>query len=53
MVKTKPAGTLKEISHGVILVATGAEELKPWAAYLYGEDDRVKTLLELDELHCN
>lgn len=50
VVKTKPAGTFKEISHGVILVATGAEELKPWAAYLYGEDDRVKTLLELDEL---
>jgi len=50
VVKTGPAGTLKEISHGVILVATGAVELKPWAAYLYGEDDRVKTLLELDEL---
>jgi heterodisulfide reductase subunit A len=50
VVKTGPAGVLKEISHGVILVATGAEELKPWAAYLYGEDDRVKTLLELDEV---
>jgi heterodisulfide reductase subunit A len=50
VVKTGPAGTLKEISHGVILVATGAEELKPWTAYLYGEDNRVKTLLELDEL---
>lgn len=50
VIKTGPAGTLKEISHGVVLVATGAEELKPWAAYLYGEDDRVKTLLELDEL---
>jgi heterodisulfide reductase subunit A len=48
--KTGPSGVLKEISHGVVLVATGAEELKPWAAYLYGEDDRVKTLLELDEL---
>ena len=50
VVKTGPEGTLKEIRHGVILVATGAEELKPWAAYLYGEDNRVKTLLELDEL---
>jgi heterodisulfide reductase subunit A len=50
VIKTGPAGVLKEISHGVVLVATGAEELKPWAAYLYGEDDRVKTLLEFDEL---
>jgi len=50
VVKTGPSGVLKEISHGVVLVATGAEELKPWAAYLYGEDDRVKTLLELDKL---
>jgi len=50
VVKTGPSGVLKEISHGVTMVATGAEELKPWAAYLYGEDDRVKTLLELDEL---
>jgi heterodisulfide reductase subunit A len=49
VVKAGSAGVLKEISHGVIVVATGAEELKPWAAYLYGEDERVKTLLELDE----
>ncbi len=53
VVKTGTAGVLKEISHGVIVVATGAEELKPWAAYLYGEDDRVKTLLELDEVMHN
>jgi heterodisulfide reductase subunit A len=50
VVKAGAAGVLKEISHGVIVVATGAEELKPWAAYLYGEDERVKTLLELDEV---
>ena len=41
--------TLKEIEHGVTIVAAGAEELKPHE-YLYGEDDRVMTLLELDEM---
>jgi heterodisulfide reductase subunit A len=39
---------LKEIKHGITIVAAGAEELKP-NEYLYGEDDRVITLLELDE----
>jgi heterodisulfide reductase subunit A len=43
-----PAAPRREVRHGVTIVATGAEELRPWAAYLYGEDDRVKTLLELD-----
>jgi len=38
----------KEISHGVIIVATGGEEFKP-AEYLYGKDPRVLTLLELEE----
>ena len=41
--------TLKEIEHGVTIVAAGAEELKPHE-YLCGEDDRVMTLLELDEM---
>jgi heterodisulfide reductase subunit A len=41
--------TLKEIEHGVTIVAAGAEELKP-KEYLYGEDNRVMTLLELDEM---
>lgn len=49
VVKSGSTGTLHEINHGAILVATGAEELKPWAAYLYGEDERVRTLLEIDE----
>ncbi|MCX5807528.1 MAG: CoB--CoM heterodisulfide reductase iron-sulfur subunit A family protein [Proteobacteria bacterium] len=39
---------LKEVEHGITIVAAGAEELKP-NEYLYGEDDRVMTLLELDE----
>jgi len=50
VIKTGTAGVLKEIRHGVTLVATGAEELKPANLYLYGEDERVKTLLELDEI---
>jgi len=49
VVKVGKAGSLREISHGVTIVATGAEELKPHESYLYGVDDRVKTLLELDE----
>ncbi|MBN2599740.1 MAG: FAD-dependent oxidoreductase [Candidatus Thermoplasmatota archaeon] len=35
------------LQHGVIVVATGAEELKP-TEYLYGKDDRVLTQLELE-----
>ncbi|RLI83773.1 heterodisulfide reductase [Archaeoglobales archaeon] len=38
----------KELKHGVIIVATGAEEYKP-KEYLYGEDDRVMTQVELEE----
>jgi heterodisulfide reductase subunit A len=37
------------IQHGVIILATGAEELKPEGLYLYGEDDRVVTQLEFEE----
>ncbi len=44
------ADARREVRHGVTIVATGAEELKPWAAYRYGEDDRVTTLLELDAI---
>ena len=32
------------------IVATGAEEFRPRGLYLYGDDNRVKTLLELDEI---
>jgi heterodisulfide reductase subunit A len=38
-----------EIAHGAAVVATGADEYKP-TEYLYGEDDRVLTQLELGEL---
>ena len=37
----------RSITHGVILVATGAEEHKP-SEYLYGEDARVLTQRELE-----
>ncbi len=49
VVKVRDAEAPREIRHGVTIVATGAEELKPRGSYLYGVDDRVKTLLELDE----
>jgi heterodisulfide reductase subunit A-like polyferredoxin len=41
-------GTDTTIKHGAIVVAVGAEEFKP-KEYLYGEDNRVMTHLELDE----
>jgi len=46
--KVKSEGRVKEIHHGAAIVATGAEEYKP-TEYLYGEDDRVLTQLELGE----
>jgi heterodisulfide reductase subunit A len=47
--KTKLAlnGTSKEIEHGAVIVATGAKEYEP-REYLYGEDERVVTQLELE-----
>ncbi|MEZ0328792.1 MAG: FAD-dependent oxidoreductase [Dissulfuribacterales bacterium] len=42
----------REIEHGVAIIAVGGQPWKPigdWQ-YLYGEDERVKTLLEVDEL---
>jgi len=38
-----------ELEHGVIVVATGAKESKP-KEYLYGEDERIVTQLELEEM---
>ncbi len=46
--KVKSEGRVKEIHHGITIIATGAEEYRP-TEYLYGEDDRVLTLLELEE----
>ncbi len=40
-------GRAREIRHGAVIIATGAEEHKP-TEYLYGNNDRVLTLLELE-----
>jgi heterodisulfide reductase subunit A len=45
----KSEGRNKQIHHGAVILATGAEEYKP-TEYLYGEDDRVMTQLELEEM---
>jgi len=45
----KVADNEATIDHGAVIVATGAKESKP-LEYLYGEDERVVTLLELDAL---
>jgi heterodisulfide reductase subunit A len=37
-----------EIEHGVVIVATGGQEYKP-KEYLYGQDERVMTQMELEE----
>ncbi|HSM41373.1 MAG TPA: FAD-dependent oxidoreductase, partial [Afifellaceae bacterium] len=46
--KVRSEGRVSEIRHGAVLIATGAEEHRP-DEYLYGEDERVLTLLELEE----
>jgi len=39
---------IREIRHGIAIIATGGGEYKP-AEYLYGQDPRVLTLLELEQ----
>ncbi|NLC68824.1 MAG: FAD-dependent oxidoreductase [Clostridiaceae bacterium] len=39
----------RELEHGVVIVAVGAEEHKP-SGYLYGREERVVTQLELEEM---
>ncbi|HXE50590.1 MAG TPA: CoB--CoM heterodisulfide reductase iron-sulfur subunit A family protein [Ramlibacter sp.] len=46
-VKSK-GGRVQEIKHGAAIIATGADEYKP-TEYLYGQDPRVMTQLELEE----
>ena len=41
------ADKTEELVHGVTIIASGAQELKP-DQYLYGQDERVLTSLELD-----
>ena len=44
----KTEGMVKQIKHGAAVIAIGAEEYKP-TEYLYGQDERVLTHLELEE----
>jgi heterodisulfide reductase subunit A len=44
----KVGSMVKEVRHGIAIIATGAEEYKP-TEYLYGKDDRVLTQIELGE----
>ena len=46
--KVKSKGRVQELKHGAAIIATGADEYKP-TEYLYGQDDRVMTQLELEE----
>jgi heterodisulfide reductase subunit A2 len=46
--KVKSKGRVQEIKHGAAIIATGADEYKP-TEYLYGQDPRVMTQLELEE----
>jgi heterodisulfide reductase subunit A len=46
--KVRSERGVTEIKHGATVIATGADEYKP-TDYLYGDDDRVVTQLELGE----
>ena len=46
--KVKSDRGITEIKHGVAVIAIGADVYKP-TEYLYGQDDRVMTQLELEE----
>ena len=45
-------GDAHVVSHGAVIIATGAQEYKP-EEYLYGQDGRVVTQLELEEKLAN
>jgi heterodisulfide reductase subunit A len=47
--ETQIKGREGVIETGIIILATGANELKPEGLYLYGEDKRVKTQLEFED----
>jgi heterodisulfide reductase subunit A-like polyferredoxin len=48
-IEVGPDKEKQEIDHGVIIVATGANEYQP-REYLYGEDDRIVTQVELSDI---
>ncbi|MEW5760427.1 MAG: FAD-dependent oxidoreductase, partial [Candidatus Thermoplasmatota archaeon] len=47
--KIRHSGKEEEIEHGIIIVATGAQEYKP-KEYLYGKHPNIVTQLEFEEL---
>jgi heterodisulfide reductase subunit A-like polyferredoxin len=47
LVRTDDGGEATALNHGIVVIATGASEFKP-TEYLYGQDPRVVTHLELD-----
>jgi heterodisulfide reductase subunit A len=46
--KVRSDGEMKDLDHGIIIVATGAGEYRP-KEFLYGLDDRVVTQMDLEE----
>ncbi len=44
----KPDGSKEKVKHGIVIVATGANEYTP-TEYLYGQDNKVVTQRELEE----
>ncbi len=50
IVHSDPLGMDLPLQVGAIVVATGAEELKPVGVYGYGDDARIITQLELEQL---
>ena len=46
-VMVAPTMYYRKIEHGIVILATGAQEWKP-TEYLYGEDPRIMTQLELE-----
>jgi heterodisulfide reductase subunit A len=48
MTRVESERMVREIKHGAAIIAIGADEYKP-TEYLYGEDERVLTQLELEQ----
>ena len=48
----RPDGSKDKVKHGVVVVATGAQEYRP-TEYLYGQDSKIITQRELEEKLSN
>ncbi len=48
-IKNQTSGKVKEIKHGITIIATGAQEFKPHGLYKYGKHPCILTSLELSE----